>query len=290
VSEAVRDLDGVRQAIDAADAAAGAAGIEIAELHDMPRLEEAADLYQRVWSASPDEPIISASTLRALAHAGSYVAGASFDGRLLGAIVGFLGWRDGVIELHSHVLGVLEEARGRNVGFALKQHQRAWSLSRGITSVSWTFDPLVRRNAYFNLTKLGARVGEYHENFYGPMADAINGADDSDRMVVRWQLWSPEAVAASRRRAPDPVAASLERVDSMVLSRDDDGSPRVRTATGPTILAWLPEDIVEMRKQSPELAGRWRRALRETVGAALADGFTATGVSRDGWLLLERPT
>src|SRR3712207_7442617 len=65
--------------------------------------------------------------------------------------------------------------------FRSKLHQRAWAIARGVHEVAWTFDPLVARNAWFNLTKLGARATEYLPNFYGPMDDGINGADESDR-------------------------------------------------------------------------------------------------------------
>jgi predicted GNAT superfamily acetyltransferase len=31
--------------------------------------------------------------------------------------------------------------------------------------VTWTFGPLVRRNAYFNLVKLGATAVAFHKDF-----------------------------------------------------------------------------------------------------------------------------
>ena len=79
----------------------------------------------------------------------------------------------------------------RNVGYALKLHQRAWALQRGIATITWTFDPLVRRNAYFNLAKLGVRATRYLPNFYGAMQDPINAGDDTDRLLVDWDLASP---------------------------------------------------------------------------------------------------
>jgi hypothetical protein len=45
---------------------------------------------------------------------------------------------------------------------------------------------------------------------------------------------------------------------------------------------------VRIRDEAPELAAAWRRAMRETVGRAIADGFRAEAISRDGWLLLRR--
>ena len=77
--------------------------------------------------------------------------------------------------------------------------------ARGVSEIAWTFDPLVSRNAYFNLRQ--ARRASRRStcpNFYGAMHDAINGDDDSDRLLVRWRLRDPAVVAAcaagTRRR------------------------------------------------------------------------------------------
>lgn len=283
MAERLQELDVAGQATKAARMAADRAAVSITELSDVRHLEDASTLFRRVWSR--DEPLIDSTLLRALSHAGNYVAAAFSGGRMVGAIVGFLGTRSGEPELHSHILGVLQEARGKDVGFALKQHQRAWALTRGITSVTWTFDPLVRRNAYFNLVKLGAEIMQYYVDFYGAMGDGINGSDDSDRVLARWRLDSPTAVAASRREA---VAPNVEGDVGVVLAPDESGAPVVRKAVGSRVLAWIPEDIVEMRSSRPEMARSWRLGVRASAGEALADGYVATGITRDGWLLLER--
>ena len=74
----------------------------------------------------------------------------------------------------------------------MKLHQRAWALARGIPVIEWTFDPLVARNAYFNIEKLAAMPVEYLTNFYGIMGDGINGEDETDRLLIQ--------LAAARRR------------------------------------------------------------------------------------------
>lgn len=51
--------------------------------------------------------------------------------------------------------------------------------------------PLVRRNAYFNLVKLGARATDYLPDCYGPMHDGLNRGEASDRLFVEWDLLSP---------------------------------------------------------------------------------------------------
>ncbi len=58
--------------------------------------------------------------------------------------------------MHSHMLAALPGPAARGVGYALKLAQRAQALDQGIHLVRWTFDPLVARNAWLNLGKLGA--------------------------------------------------------------------------------------------------------------------------------------
>ena len=89
-------------------------------------------------------------------------------------------------------------ARCAGVGFELKQHQRRWCLERGVKTIEWTTDPLVRRNAYFNLTKLGARASDYLVNFYGAMTDGLNAGEESDRLLISWELESRRAAVGSR--------------------------------------------------------------------------------------------
>jgi predicted GNAT superfamily acetyltransferase len=77
---------------------------------------------------------------------------------MIGASVGFFAAPDDR-SLHSHITGIVGDHRGRGLGRLLKQHQREWALARGVHRITWTFDPLVARNASFNLRVLGARVG-----------------------------------------------------------------------------------------------------------------------------------
>jgi predicted GNAT superfamily acetyltransferase len=65
--------------------------------------------------------------------------------------------------------------------------------------VRWTYDPLLARNAHFNLQKLGAFADGFERDFYGEMDDQLNRGDRSDRFTVRWEL-HPE----SRRPGKSP--------------------------------------------------------------------------------------
>jgi len=293
----------------AAESAARQAGVEVALLHGIGELTEAAELFIEVWRTSRAEAPCTPSLLRALAHSGNYVAGARRDGRMVGASVGFLqpdppgyplevpgaGAARDVFGLHSHITGVRAAAQGRGAGFALKQHQRAWALARDLPLVTWTFDPLVRRNAFLNLVKLGAEVVEYLPDFYGPMGDGINAGDETDRCLVSWPLARERAVEASHGHAPEPDLDALREAGARVLVEEDaagepaTGDLGTADAGGGALLVKVPSDIVAVRAADPDLASRWRRALRATMGEALGRGMAATGITRSGWYVLEHP-
>ena len=248
----------------------------IRDLQEMDELSAAADLLATIWGYPADQGPVSPELLRALAHSGNYVAGAWDGDELVGASAGFLGQHQGEpgAHLHSHISGVRPDHQGEAFGFALKLHQRDWALTRGINVIEWTFDPLVRRNAYFNLTKLGARIVGYEAHFYGVMRDAVNAGDETDRAVVRWEL----------HELRPPTAAT----GVVVLRADDDGRPIIDKADADVLRVWVPEDAVTLRRDDADAARAWRSALRDTLGAAVTDGYVATAMTRDGWYTLER--
>lgn len=285
-AETADDTPIVDEASADARQAAARAGCEVRELASLDELHTAIAIFRQVWGRPGEADIVPIEMLRALSHAGNYAAGAFCDDTMAGAVVGFLGTYGRRVNLHSHVMGLLPERRSRGMGFALKLHQRSWALARGLRTITWTFDPLVRRNAYFNLVKLGAEATEYHSDFYGEMDDAINSGDATDRLLVTWSLRSSPAHAASRgRRLEERVADAAHT--ATLLEADERGRPLVHEAEGPYLRCHVPEDIVDLRDRDPELATVWRLALRETLGAALHDGHRAVGATRDGWYLLE---
>ncbi|ALG09228.1 GNAT family N-acetyltransferase [Kibdelosporangium phytohabitans] len=251
------------------EAAARAAGVVVRELTDLADLDSVYHLFDEIWRPDPSNPPVTTELLRALTKAGNYVAGA-FDGdKMVGACVGFLGMT-GKVVLHSHVAGVSGAVTRRGVGFALKLHQRSWALRRGLTEIHWTFDPLVSRNAYFNIAKLGAAPAQYLPNFYGGMRDGINGDDESDRLLACWDLDSPITAAG------DPPAAVI------ALDRSGDESPVIGTMAGTELLVAIPRDIESLRVSDPATASRWRLAVRDVLGTLLAEGARVTGFDRSG--------
>ena len=134
-------------------------------------------------------------------------------------------------------------------------------LRRGVAVIAWTYDPLISRNAYFNLAKLGARPAEYLRNFYGTMDDAINGGTETDRMLVRWELRSDLAAAACAAKPP-AVFGRAERARGAVvaLSAGPDGRPVDGAAVAGqpgarTLLVGVPADVEAMRMTRPGRRG-----------------------------------
>lgn len=264
------------QAVASADAAAGAAGVVIRLLHEADEMRDASAQMAAVWGTDPDRSPMNTGLLVALAHSGNYVSGAFDEGRLVGTCAGWF-HPPAQRSLHSHIAGILPEAAGRGIGRALKFHQRAWALERGLRTITWTVDPLVARNAYINLSLLGVDLLEYLPDLYGPMTDGLNIGQASDRMLVSWDLEAD----GPRPAHPGPGAVRAVRVT--------DGLPqpaldRVGTATECTVA--VPADVESLRRTDPELATAWRLAQREVFTSLLAAGWSVAGFSRaDGFQL-----
>lgn len=206
-------------------------------------------VFQQVWGTT--SPIVNTDLLIAIAHAGGYVAAAFESGNMVGASFGFLADHHGERALHSHITGILPGVQHAGVGRLMKYHQRDWAAERNIPWIIWTFDPLVRRNAWFNVEVLGGRVTEYRRNFYGEMHDSINTQDESDRLVIAW---------------PTP----------------DNAAPPTSMVEGAPIEVPTPEDIVVLRRTDPAAATAWRHRVRAELEPLLEAGGVITGITRDG--------
>lgn len=277
------------QANAAAAQASATARIRVGDESALTGLAETEALFNSVWGLPHGETAIPAELLRSISHAGCNVTVArDDDGLLVGAAVAIVSPQNS--SMYSLIAGVLPGVADTGIGFALKQHQRAWGLARGLTTMTWTFDPLVSRNARFNLTKLGAYAAEYAQDFYGPMHGAINANDESDRLIAVWPLDSGTAVRASEGH-PQPVDlivtgdADAVSVPKGAIAVGPDGLPCVIDADG-SLWCRVPVDIVALRSTNPEQAAAWRRSVRRTFTEAFASGHTARGVTRTGWYRL----
>ena len=221
-------------------------------LDEMQQLQACADL---VWGPGTGD-MVSADYLMALSHSGGYISGAftpDANGRetMVACSFGMLARHRDDWCLHSHITGVVPTQQNSGLGTAMKNHQKQWALDAGLTAITWTFDPLVRRNAWFNIERLGANAVEFHINFYGPLNDDINGNDETDRLLARWDI----------------------------------RTERVRRDAANSIVLETPEDIVQLRRSDQAAARAWRLKMREQLSRAFLT-HEVTGFTTDGSYVL----
>ncbi|MGV9193907.1 GNAT family N-acetyltransferase [Microbacterium sp. MC2] len=217
-------------------------GIEIRPLNTVEEIFEGSRVLAEVWGG--DDSGMPPNLLRALACSGNYVVGLYDGDRMIGASAAFFA-PPAERSMHSHITGILPEYQARGLGRLLKQHQREWAFARDVGHITWTFDPLVARNAHFNLLVLGARVTDYLVDHYGPMTDGVNRGDRSDRLLVSWALAAPRT-----GNPPDvDVVASVP----------------------------LPRDIERLRYDDPAEADRWRNRVRDQFTELFGRGLTVGG-------------
>lgn len=279
-----------RLALSEAKESAEAAGVTVTTASTVAELAQLTDVFEEIWLRPSHRPVVPTEVLIALSHAGNYVAVTRQNDRIIGGAVGFFS-HPGARMLHSHIAGIHVVARGGGVGYALKLHQRAWALAHGATRITWTYDPLVARNAHFNIERLGAAITGYHTNFYGNMEDGINALSESDRAIVEWQLLdsvgqhSPPAPGPGARVSPTHVGLSIGSDLSPIAYELSAGGKWPGQ-----ISLQVPPSIEQLRIDSPELDEPWRLALRDKMTALLAEGYRVSTFQRDqGYLFTRQP-
>ena len=187
------------------------------------------------------------------------------DDKMLGFVYGISGIKNGEPAHWSHMLAVRTQLRDRGIGTQLKKYQREILLELGITKMYWTFDPLVARNAHFNLNVLGVLIEEYVPDMYGD--EGCGTMDDvigTDRFVVRWDL---------DKSRPDTSG---------------------RLASTAAKLIKIPGDIHELKAEDPDAAAEFRAKTRKTFMDLMGYGFKVVSFMKhtdgSGLYGLEPPT
>ena len=274
-----------------AQVAADRGGVSVRALLTIEELTEARGVWDAVWPTYPGATEITGNLLRAVEHSGGYVGGAYAGDRMIGSCLAFVGRTRGEhgwhTHLHSHVAAALPGFADRGVGTALKLHQRAWALRHGIDRVVWTFDPLVRRNARLNLVKLGGVGVEYLVDFYGEMDDALNSGDESDRILLQWDLGDARVIDALSTGAQTMSRAEWLAVGATDTLVDTDEGPRFLGVNSPVVLVALPGDIVDIRRVDLALAKVWRRQLRASLEPIVSAGGRVISLTSDGHYVVE---
>jgi len=256
--------------------------VRIEILGELSRQRLGRELFDLVWPGDEGTQI-TPNLLQAMVHSGAYLSGAFIGEECVGAAFAFPAKdSDGHLHLHSHMAGVLASHRNRNIGYALKLHQREWALVNGYDLITWTFDPLVSRNANLNLSKLGVDVPFYYRDFYGQMPDAVNAGDASDRVMAYWYLNSARTLEALEigKSAISEAPLALAEINGSPEPRDVPSDSRV-------VRVALPTDIAQLRTSNMELARLWRQQVRDAIEPRLAAQWKITSFTHDRSYVLE---
>jgi predicted GNAT superfamily acetyltransferase len=182
---------------------------------DMTAVE---DLQRLVWPGSETD-VVPAHMLITAVHNGGLVLGAFQDEHMVGFVFGFPGLEatpDGPRAKHcSHMMGIHPEYRDGGLGFALKRAQWQMVRHQGLDHITWTYDPLMSRNAYLNIARLGAVCHIYRRS---DMATCDGPTWACHPTVSRWLVdQHPRAAAAEQRPRRPAEPGKFSRPSSSPL-------------------------------------------------------------------------
>lgn len=223
--------------------------ISIRPLTSLPDQALGRMIFDHTWAMDAGTEI-TPNLLQAMIHSGAYLSGAFIDGECVGAAFAFPATTGGP-HLHSHMTAVIDKFRDKGIGHALKVDQYRWAKQNNYKEITWTFDPLVARNAKLNILKLGVDISAYYPNFYGDMPDELNAGDESDRVMASLKVVGDAPTPRTAISAPDKSA----------------------------VLIAIPSDIVAIRVKDIAENLRWRRLVRDEFVGVLARGGKVVGFS-----------
>ena len=245
------------------------------------------DLQRAVWPGSETD-VVPAHVFITAVHNGGMLIGAFHDDELIGFVFGFPGLDftpDGPRPKHcSHMMGIKPGQRDSGVGFALKRAQWQMVRKQGIDHITWTYDPLLSRNAYLNIAKLGTVCNIYRRSEYGDMRDGLNAGLPSDRFQVDWWVNTRRVERRLSKRARGPLKlddfskAKLHPLytplsgPSNLIRPPEHFSP----IEGRLLLAEIPSDFGTLKEIDFALARDWRFFSREVFETTFAAGYIIT--------------
>jgi predicted GNAT superfamily acetyltransferase len=261
------------------------------ELNQLDGFRATVELQRAVWGSTFDP--VPLHVFQAVTARGGLLVGGEHEGQMVGFAFAFpanegQGWI-----LWSHIAGVHPDYQGHGIGFRLKQMQRVWALEQGYDRMGWTFDPMQRGNANFNLRLLGAVSNTYKLNIYGEMTDAVNRGLQSDRLAVTWFLNDERVARLAEGAAPEPIIPECPE-ERFILRYTGEGlrpSPTDAALDADYYLAELPRDLNTLKRDDLELAKQWQLELRQTFQKAFAAGYWVVDVMTTDdccWYVLQK--
>ncbi len=263
-------------------------------IENITEMHQAVEIQRLVWQES-EAGLIPAHLMNSAVHSGGLLIGAYNGQALVGFVFGFPGFYstpDGPrLKHYSSILGVRPEWQGQGIGFALKRAQWQMVRHQGIDRITWTFDPLLSRNAWLNITRLGAVCNTYLRDFYGPMEDTLNRGLPSDRFDVDWWVNSQRVNRRLSRRRRNALGLShfLAGGAGMInpVEVDEHDPPRggqlagIKLGSDQTfLLVEIPTDFQALKQADIRLASRWRMQTRLVFEWLFKAGYIVTDFVR----------
>ncbi|NLC37706.1 MAG: GNAT family N-acetyltransferase [Clostridia bacterium] len=254
--------------------------IKIRSLQTAEEYRACQELQMKVWGLPELEVLPYHQALTAVLNGGMLLG--AYDGeKLVGFCYGFVGLDEaGDTIICSHMLAVLPDYRGQGIGYQLKLAQREKALSRGIKTMTWTYDPMEAANAYLNIHRLGGVVRHYYVNHYGEMPDKLNQGIPSDRLLLEWYLDSKRVRAILEKRFP-PISGEARKVLFLQHSPHgpEPGGIDLEAAEN-NLLVEIPSNFQVLKKEAFPLALRWRLEVRKAMLHYLSRGYRVEDVLR----------
>lgn len=255
--------------------------IEIRKVERHEDYERCVDLQKIVWGFADRDIVPSRTFIVAQHHGGSVIGAFNEEGELIGFVMAIASMHSGMPGQHSCMLAVLPSYQNQGIGWQLKMAQRAAALERGVSVITWTFDPLEARNAHLNLNKLGAIARTYFPDHYGQSSSEYHSGLGTDRLLAEWWIASQRTRAILAGHRPQPIAMeSAEKVNAVYeigAGLPASSEPRLEMESA-RLLVEIPSDIQSLKRTDHELARDWRNKSRRALKHYLDRGYAATAL------------
>ena len=254
---------------------------QLSSVEDMKAMQK---VEQMVWEKNP----ASINDTVAAIRNGGIAIGAYIGGEMVGFVFAFPGYKNRMVYLHSHKMGVNPNYRKLGIGRKLKEMELKVANDIGYSLIDWTFDPLEGTNAYLNLHRLHAIAAHYIENCYGQMADKLNYGLPTDRFTAEW--W----IASNHVNKEQPWLSKIKFDENKVLLHTDinkEGLPIIISENCEHNIAdrktdneiWflpIPGNFQQIKKVDAELAKSWRLGTRSIFKMLINEGYAAVDILR----------
>jgi len=253
--------------------------IDIRIINTLEDIELAQKLEGEIWSGTDTVPGHQYYTA---VQNGGLLLGAYINKQLVGFSYSFPGYKNKVLYLYSHMLGIKEGYRSLGIGEQLKWRQREEAIKLGYSLICWTYDPLEAVNASLNIRKLRGIIGNYYHNYYGEMNDELNKGISSDRFLVHWWIQSKHV--------------EQKNIDKNILVQDHNCllDVKLNSKMQPHIFnekkimidvneyfVPIPSQFQQLKNDNLPLAKEWRHKTRNTFTNLLEAGYTAVNLIKD---------